>query len=266
MPSTQQPHVRFPIAGEDHLTVRFPDPDPALDQDQEWCEVLEDGQWRRIRFHDYHEVYNVPGLYEALFHRTLKCDSPARVIGLLTEVLAEYGQTPEHFRALDVGAGNGMVGEQLWNLRLEKVVGADIIPEAKAAAERDRPYVYTDYLVSDFTSLPETDEEHLRGFKFNLMTTVAALGYGDIPAKAFTTAIDLTETPAWLAFNIKEDFLYDTERSGFADLIEQLRKDRVIRIESYKRYQHRVSVAGEPLYYVAVVARKLRDLPDSYKG
>lgn len=264
--SGMQQHIRFPVAGEGHLAVRFPEVNPALSQDQEWCEVLDNGDWRRIRFHDYHEVYDVPGLYEALFHRTLKCDSPARVVGLLQEVLSEYGETPDHLRALDVGAGNGMVGSQLWHHRLEKIVGVDIIPQAKAAAERDRPYVYNDYLVTDLTKLPEDQEKQLRGFKFNLMTTVAALGFGDIPVEAFITGIDLTETPAWLAFNIKENFLYDTEHSPFAELIERLRLDRVIRIESYKRYQHRISVAGQPLYYVAVVARKLRDLPDAYRG
>jgi hypothetical protein len=32
-------------------------------------------------------------------------------------------------------------------------------------------------------------------------------------------------------------------------------------MRSQRRYQHRLSVAGEPLYYVAIVAEKRADLP-----
>ncbi len=28
----------------------------------------------------------------------------------------------------------------------------------------------------------------------------------------------------------------------------------------YRRYHHRISISGEPLFYVAVVAKKLKDL------
>jgi hypothetical protein len=34
-----------------------------------------------------------------------------------------------------------------------------------------------------------------------------------------------------------------------------------LRIEAYRRYQHRLSCAGEPLYYIALVAQKLQDVP-----
>lgn len=44
--------------------IRFPDVDDAnskIDQDEEWCEVVVDGERRRIRFHDYSEVFKIPG-------------------------------------------------------------------------------------------------------------------------------------------------------------------------------------------------------------
>ncbi|MGH3822900.1 MAG: methyltransferase, partial [Pseudonocardiaceae bacterium] len=50
--------------------------DPDLAQDEEWCEVVVEGERRRIRFHDYHEIYSIPGLYERLFYDTLGCESP----------------------------------------------------------------------------------------------------------------------------------------------------------------------------------------------
>ena len=58
----------------------------TLSQDAEWCEIRENGRWRRLRFHDYHEIYERPGLYEYLFYELLECQSPRRVVGLLGEV------------------------------------------------------------------------------------------------------------------------------------------------------------------------------------
>src|SRR3954464_7846492 len=103
------------------LEVRFPDSE-AVEQDEEWCEIEEDGEVRRIRFHDYGEIYSIPGLYERIFYDALKCSSPQAVIGRLAEQL----RVGELLCALDVGAGNGMVAEQLAGIGTESIVGVDI--------------------------------------------------------------------------------------------------------------------------------------------
>lgn len=242
--------------------LRFPSPDQVLAQDEEWCEVKMDGKWRRLRFHDYDEVYKVPGLYECLFYRTLKCNSPLRVVSALEQQMREFRQTPESLRVLDVGAGNGMVGAALHHIGVQRCVGVDIIPEARDAADRDRPWAYDDYLVVDLTDLPEDAEQTLRRHRLNCLTTVAALGFGDIPPKAFLNALNVIDTPAWLAFNVKEDFIHPSDGSGFASLVQQLAAEEVIQIQSYRRYRHRLSIAGEPLYYIAMVATKQKDVPD----
>ena len=36
--------------------------------------------------------------------------------------------------------------------------------------------------------------------------------------------------------------------------------DEIIQIQAYRRFRHRLSSSGQPPYYVAVVARKLRDV------
>jgi 2-polyprenyl-3-methyl-5-hydroxy-6-metoxy-1,4-benzoquinol methylase len=233
-------------------------------QDHEWCEVVIDGSRRQIRFHDYHEIYRIPGLYEKLFYEKLKCCSPARVARLLTEVLRDFGPAPEELKVLDVGAGNGMVGEELAALGASAVYGIDIIPEAKQATLRDRPEIYKDYFVADLTDLPEPIEERLRRADLNCLTTVAALGFGDIPPKAFAKALDLLATPGWTAFNIKEDFLNERDGAGFSRLIRQLTRDEVIQVQAYRRYRHRLSMTGKPLHYVAMIARKLKDVPDCF--
>ena len=236
-------------------------PDASCDQDEEWCELLVDGQPRRIRFHDYHEIYSIPGLYERLFYDLLECDSPRAVTALLGEGLRARGHDASTLRVLEVGAGNGMVGEELDELGVPTIVGVDIIEEAAAAAERDRPGIYDDYLVLDLTDIPPPVHQQLRGHGFNCLVTVAALGFGDIPPDAFANAYNLVEPGGLVAFNIKEDFLTDGDGSGFAQLIKQALADGSLDLRAERRYRHRLSIAGEPLHYVAIVAEKRADLP-----
>ncbi len=243
--------------------IRFPEVDEArVSQDRETCEVVVDGKRLRVRFHDYDEVFRIPGLYEKLFYEELECCSPSRVVGLLEEVLEDDDEATDGLAVLDVGAGNGMVGEEFEVRGVRKIVGVDIIEEAKEAALRDRPEVYDDYHVTDLTDLPEPLEERLREENLNCLSTVAALGFGDIPAEAFLKALDVIETPGWIAFNIKEDFLREADTTGFCELIRALAREEIIQIQAYRRYRHRVSITGEPLYYVAMVAKKLRDVSD----
>lgn len=241
------------------LRLRFADDADGLEQDEEWFEVQQDGEWRRLRIHDYDRVYDIPGLYEAVVYRTLKCVSPTVVVSALRDAVVQDGGSTEGLRVLDFGAGNGMVGVELRQIGVGTVIGSDIIPEAKAAAARERHYAYDDYVVADFTALTPEQEAQLRAERLNCLVIVAALGFGDIPAEAFLTALDLIESPGWVAFNIKEDFLETTDTTGFAGLLQRLAAEGVLQRESFKRYQHRISISGKPLYYGVMVARKLKE-------
>ena len=75
------------------------------DQDEEWCEVITNDSKQRIRFHDYDEVFGIPGLYEMLFYDTLECCSPGYVVNLLEDVANEWNTDLHSFKVLDVGAG-----------------------------------------------------------------------------------------------------------------------------------------------------------------
>jgi predicted TPR repeat methyltransferase len=236
----------------------------ALDQDQEWCLVREGDTERRVRFHNYDEVYTTPGLYEYLFYDKLKCDSPSVVCSLLDEAIREASVESADLTVLDLGAGNGMVGEQLRNLGVDSVVGVDIIPEAAKAAERDRPDAYEDYYVVDMAEVPAPVRDELSDKGFNCLTTVAALGFGDIPPEAFAEAFNLVRKGGWVAFNIKDTFLADSDSSGFSDLIGRLLDENRLNLVSSRRYRHRISVAGDPLYYTAFVARKVGDVPKDW--
>ncbi len=238
--------------------ISFPQTNAGADQDAELCEVVVDGDRRQIRFHDYDEIYRIPGLYEHLFYEVLDCRSPDVVCGLLGEQLKAGGHDPAALQVLDLGAGNGMVGECLAKLGCGTIVGVDIIPEAAEATERDRPGAYTEYVVGDLTAPTEEVAEALGRNRFGVMTTVAALGCGDIPPEAFRYAFDQLVNDGWLAFCIKEDFLAEEEPSGFSQLIQDLIEDGTLEIFAERRYRHRLSAQGEPLHYVAMVGRKTR--------
>jgi SAM-dependent methyltransferase len=243
------------------LAVEFPD-DVARDQDHEWCRVTMNGTTRKIRFHDYHEIYSVPGLYECLFYEHLACCSPQVVCGLLEDVLAATGVPASTLRVLDLGAGNGMAGEELAELGADLIAGVDLLPEAAAAAERDRPGVYDDYLVLDLTDVSDARRRDLRDHRFNALVSVAALGFGDIPPRAFAEAFNLVSDGGWIAFNIKEDFLDDGEPTGFSRLIGRLLGTGIVEKRAEKVYRHRLSTSGDALDYVALVGVKGSSIPD----
>jgi hypothetical protein len=233
----------------------------GLDQDEEWCEIRLDGERQRIRLHDYAAIYDVPGLYEQLFAELLDCSSPEIVCDLLGSELAKAGVDPATLTGLDFGAGNGMVGEQLAELGIESLVGLDLLPEARDAAQRDRPGLYDDYLAVDITDLDRGERRGLESQGFGAMTCVAALGFGDIPPAAFAEAFNLVESPGWIAFNLRERFVEDTDPAGFGTFIKRMLDEGVLEERARTTYTHRRSVAGEPLDYVALVATKHDDVP-----
>lgn len=239
--------------------------DERRDQDAEWCWVaVADEPPRRLRFHDYAEIYTIPGLYERLFHEELRCTSPETVCGLLGEVLEQRDLEPDELRVLDLGAGSGMVGEQLADLGASHLVGLDIFEEARQAAERDRPGLYDEYLVADMCDPNPDVDRALREANLNCMTSVAALGFGDIPPAAFANSVNYIEPGGLFAFNLRDRFLEESDKSGYRKLIDRMLDESIARPLAERRYRHRYASNGDPLYYVAVVAEKTAHIPESW--
>ena len=245
--------------------IQFP---PAqehdLEQDEAYFWLIEDNQRVKLRFHDYDQIFQRPGLYEQLFYDRLKCTSPKKVCALLEQSLRAEQLVCSELRVLDLGAGNGMMAEELRNLGVSRIVGADIIEEARSAAYRDRPNVYDDYSIADFTGLSSQETADLEEWNFDCLTSVAALGFGDIPANAFLQAIQMISTGGWVAFNIKETFLDRSDDSGFSIFIRELIFSEYLDIHHLQLYTHRLSMEGVPLKYFALVGRIVSPVPRDF--
>jgi len=236
-----------------------------LDQDEEYFYLIEsDEKKRKILCHEYAEIYKITGLYEQLFYERLKCNSPSKVAEALRYVLSQVQENFSELRVLDLGAGNGMMGEELRKYGCARLVGVDIIREACDACQRDRPRVYDAYEVVDFCNLTEEQIEDLQGWSFNCLTSVAALGFGDIPAKAFIEAFNILQSKGWIAINIKETFLDKSDSTGFSSTIRELIFSEYLDIYYLERYRHRLSMEGLPLYYFAIAGRKNADIPQDF--
>jgi hypothetical protein len=158
-----------------------------------------------------------------------------------------------------------MVGEELKKQGVSRLVGVDIIPEARVAAERDRPGVYDAYYVMDLARLQDDERDELHSWSFDCLTCVAALGFGDVPTAAFLEAFNMIADDGWVAFNIKETFLDRSDESGFSQLIRELIFSEYLDLCRLERYRHRFSIEGDPLYYFALGAKKNARVPPSFE-
>ncbi len=245
--------------------IQFPKSESSnLNQDEAYFYLQGSGGQRKIRFHDYDEIYQVQGLYEQIFYDRLKCTSPAKVATILESSLKQSEDNLSELRVLDFGAGNGMMGEELKKHGVSRLVGVDIIPEAYEATVRDRPGLYDAYYIEDFTQLSEEKKDDIASWQCDCMVTVAALGFGDIPTKAFIEAFNIIQKQGWVAFNIKETFFDMSDESGFSRMIRELLFSKYLDVYHIERYRHRLSIEGEPLYYFAIAGRKNADVPAEF--
>ncbi|MBL8340414.1 MAG: methyltransferase domain-containing protein [Rubrivivax sp.] len=239
--------------------ISLPKTEPhSLGQDEAFFRLVEGGREVAIRFHDYDAIYRRPGLYEQLFYRRLLCVSPSKARDVLLKVFEENRLDAHLLRVLDLGAGNGMLGELL---DVARMIGVDISEAAREACERDRPHAYDAYYVADMARPPAGLLAELRGWQINCLTCIAALGFGDIPVTAFANAYDLVESGGWVVFNVKETFLHEDDRTGFARLVKRLMLDDLMQVHHLERYRHRISIDGSPLFYYLVVGRKKAEIP-----
>ena len=104
-----------------------------------------------VHLREYARVYAVPGLYEHVVQELLQCESPQVAAEGFMSAAASLGLEPGSMTVLDVGAGTGSVGELARRGGVAQVVGVEALSAERAACLRDRPGVYADYRVGDFS-------------------------------------------------------------------------------------------------------------------
>ena len=235
------------------LRVAFPQQSYPVGQDAEWCVVSDGGSWREFRFHDYAQIYEIPGLYEKIFMEHLKSRSPVVMAEALARELELRHRSLSECLILDLGAGNGHVGAHLHDLGARHLWGVDVLPEACRAAQREHPQVYSGYsLVS-----PRLMKD-MEPFEINTVICVAALGFGDIDPDLFEEVLAALPAHSMVAFNIKEQFLNALDPSGFNRMFIRLQDQGKLRPIRQWRHFHRYSTWGDPLHYLGVVAETLK--------
>ncbi len=263
MPTTMKTPVPSLQEAIENLEIALPAEGDGLEQDEESIVVRVEGAWMKIRLHDYNEVFPIQGLYEKWVYKVLQCGSPAKIRELLGEMLKRNDTDPANLTVLDLGAGNGVVAEELAKIGIREFVGVDLYQEAADAAERDRPGLYGEFVVGDLLDLPVSEAGKLEGRTFDCLACVAALGFGDIPPVVFASAYNRVRDGGWAAFTIKSDFLDPNDDSGFSTMIRGMIAEKVVDPLARERYTHRVSPTGSRLEYTAIIGRKMSDIPDS---
>ncbi|MCG8434106.1 MAG: methyltransferase, partial [Gammaproteobacteria bacterium] len=70
--------------------IQFPKGESSnLNQDEAYFYLQGTKGRRKIRFHEYDEIYQVPGLYEQIFYDRLKCVSPGKVASILDSAVKQ---------------------------------------------------------------------------------------------------------------------------------------------------------------------------------
>lgn len=227
----------------------------GIRQDEEALVLkFEDGREEHMRLHEYSRVYDIPGLYEEVVQKRLECASPKTLADALVQETTKAGVPPSDLRVLDLGAGNGVVGDELRGHGVEVLIGQDNIEEARTAAFRDRPGLYGEYLVGDLQTLPAIDDL-TESMQLNCLVGAGALGLGHISAETFDRTWQRFRPGSWFAVTVAESLV--TPASEFGDYLQDLRRSSTTRLCVQERFRHRLTMSGTPIYYFVVVGTKV---------
>jgi hypothetical protein len=218
-----------------------------------------DGRVEELHLHDYERLYALPGVYEQIVQDRLGCRSPAELAAMLGEAVDRVGWERDATRVIDIAAGNGVSGEALAAVGLHPALGTDIVPSARAAALRDRPGLYDDYLTLDLLALSDADRATLTAIGANALSCVAPVGThgSELPPQVLVAAAALLAPDALVVY------MHDPQR-GAPDAVttalwsEGLGHGAEAREIERRRYVHRYTVNGEPFEMDAVVWRLRR--------
>ena len=222
--------------------------DLVIDEERDVVAWREDGHMVETGLHDYAALYAVRGLYEAVYVERLGSRGPV----LLAERLAALVDDPAARTVLDVGAGTGAVGGELWRVGFRRIFGTDIEPASVTAIRRDRGAVYADAQVCDLVAPGPDELEWLRAVAPDVVTVSGAVGFGHLPVEAFATLAELLAPGGLLAVTVARGYEREGELAAYAALFGGPAYREVGRADGL----HRRTATGGELELTALVLER----------
>ncbi len=225
-------------------------------QSEEKFSAVVEGVETVYSMHDYKTMYKVPNLYDAMIYGMLGCRTPVLLAEKFERLLDQHSHEQE-LRVLEIGAGSGAFGQALLNNnRRLKIIGLDIVEEAQEAAERDRPFVYHDYIIDDLCNLSHESLSAIQAFNPNCVGVASATGWGNhIPVAGFEKAFELLCAGGWFIFHVKPNDP-DPECIALNQWIDKKISDEdIVNVQRGKIF-HRYGVGGNEIYYDYVIGKK----------
>ncbi|MGZ4216101.1 MAG: hypothetical protein ACXVHB_03825 [Solirubrobacteraceae bacterium] len=211
------------------------------------------GDHEIVHLHDYTRIYAVPGLYEHVVQEQLQCRSPQVAAEAFLRAVARMRWEASSMTVLDVGAGTGLVGEFLLRGGVKRVVGVDALPAARSACMRDRPGVYTSYLIGDLASGDSELCTALREHGLGGLVSAGAFGGTHAPPAALVNALAMLPPGAPVALTIDERWMDASDPDGFGCEVERLAGHGDLKVVERTRFRHRITTTGEPIFYELLI-------------
>jgi predicted TPR repeat methyltransferase len=207
-----------------------------------------------VHLHDYPQIYAVPGLYEHVVQERLQCRSPQVAAEGFLHATTRLAMDPSSMTVLDIGSGTGLVGELVRGGGVARVIGVDSLADARVACLRDRPGVYADYLTGDLASPSATLPAQLRQHAPDGLISAGAFGGTHAPPAALINALSVLPAGAPVAITIDERWMDRSDPDGFGATVERLVERGDLVLLEQKRFQHRITTTGEPIFYDLLIA------------
>jgi trans-aconitate methyltransferase len=237
--------------GNTTLQVELDETPGRAQQEESFVLAREDGSSERIVLHDYSKVYAVPGLYEEVVQHQLDCASPRVLAETLAEAVAAAGASTADLRVVDIGAGNGVVGEELHARGAQVIAGTDGVEAARDAARRDRPELYEVYAIAGVDEF--TVEQLVADHGLNTLTSAGALGIGHVEIADVAQWWAAFPPGSWFAVTVPLDVADPAGEDLLGVLTAAEPATEVVRQETFP---HRRRMSGETITYSVIVARK----------
>jgi hypothetical protein len=123
---------------------------------------------------------------------------------------------------------------------------------------RDRPGVYSSYLIGDLASGDSELCTALREQRLGGLVSAGAFGGTHASPAALVNALAILPRGAPVALTIDERWMYASDPDGFGVAVERLADQGDLKVIERTRFRHRITTTGEPIFYELLIGTTAR--------